>query len=391
MLRIAFFYNHDNCFGHSCRVFNIIKAIRRRFNDKVMILLVQSGPRQPFFMFSDYVDRHIVLPYSFGKKALQIDSNREVLEAFVKTPFYKTAIAQRSKLLLEEIGRFKPHIFITEYVPFGDYLFIEEMYMVLKEIRSSVPFIVSSAGYVSYFDGMADFFPFYDLCFIHTPYNLHEEYVRHFDALTGCGLHAIIGRFSEKIQYTGFIIDTDTTPLEIPDRPFVFVHRGSGVACERILLTGLLAAKRHPDTDFYILVGPSADEAVLNKLSNVRLKNTIILKQLELGQFNYVLSQCALSVSMAGYNTTAKTLYFKKPAVILPLDGVEQNARARTLAGLYNYKYISAQDDTLAAICEGISMIGQTPGWPANGIDINGEMELVEWIAGVFNDAAFRR
>ncbi len=329
-LRLAFYYNHYNSLGHGLRSFNLLSYLKK--NADVEILVLQGGKRQSLLPF-DELGHRVILPYSFSKMGMIVDRYPKLHDKVLSTPWAQKVLARRQEVIISELEAFSPDVLITEYYPMGDAFWTNEVPAFLERIRPKVARVYCSCGYVSPVDEAVEVIDrFYDKIFIHSPKAFLDSYLRHFrfDQRDREKFMPVFDVHENKIVYTGFVIDKEKEPLEVPEN-YVLVSRGGGVINRRIISLALALAKHRQDINFVVILGPSTPEKEVVQVREVAGKNVRVYHKVSREQFNYLLEHCRVSLNMSGYNTSVKLLYYRKPAIIYPLDAVEQKARAQCL------------------------------------------------------------
>ena len=329
-MRLAFYYNHYNSLGHGLRSFNLLSYIKKHLPMEILVL--QGGKQQNLLPF-DKLGRRVILPYSFSKMGMIVDRYPKLHDRILSTPWAQNVLARRLEVILSELEKFAPDLLITEYYPMGDAFWTNEVPIFLERIRNKVKRIFCSCGYVSPVDEAVEVIgEFYDAVFIHSPQRFLESYLRYFrfDDRDREKFMPVFDVHRDKIYYTGFVIDREEEEIERWDE-YILVSRGGGVINRKIISLALGFSKYRKDLKFVIVLGPSTPESEVNEVKELAGKNVIIYHYVSRPQFNYLLKNCRVSLNMSGYNTSTKLLYYRKPAIIYPLDAVEQMARAKCL------------------------------------------------------------
>ncbi len=386
MIKICLYYNHYNSFGHSLRTYNLLSYLKANLD--VELLILQGGKRQRLLDFGR-LGKVILLPHSYAKKGMFVDRFDPLHSKVLSSPWGRKAMSERISVILSEIESFSPDVFITEYFPLGDAFWTEELYTVLEAIRPKVRRIYCSCGYVSHVRGAdAIIGRYYDKIFIHSTEDFLRLYLREMAEISRGvqDLLAILDRYRDRIVYTGFVIDTKTSPLDIP-KDFVMVSRGGGVINDRIISLAIVLAKRMPNDRFVLVLGPSSRDDLVEEVRKVAPDNVTIYESLPLEKFNFLLSKCRLSINMAGYNTITKLIYWRKPTVIYPLDAVEQLARASVVGRFIPARVIEGPRMPVNTVAGWIRELGdETPTHCLREEDFKGESVFLREILNDVTD-----
>lgn len=342
MKRIAFYYIQRNL-GHTKRVFSLIKSIKLRFKEKVSIIVFQSGREKNFSPFKDY-SKLYVLPSSNPK--------------------------ERFSLTIKTLKIFKPHIFITEFYPFGNDFWSFEVHYILDYIKKNLKSkIFAGVGSLMWNkDALSVFKEFYDGIFCHFPKAYLEVYLNSSEASKNGKIlfRDMLKNFSQRIYFTGFVLDKDSFSQDNNQekikevfsndkKKMILVSRGGGSGDKKaIIINSLLVAKKMKDYSFVIVAGPNTPEEkfleykkIAKSISNVRLCKYLF-------NFRDYLKNCILSINEAGYNTTTEILWLKKKSVIIPYHTEEQRFRGYFLNKMYKLTVIFPEELTPVKLKEQI-------------------------------------
>lgn len=376
-MRLAFYYNHYNSLGHGLRSFNLLSYIKQHLD--VDILTLQGGKNQELLPF-ERLGRRVILPYSFSKMGMIVDRYPKLHDRILSTPWAQSVLARRLEVILSEFEQFTPDILITEYYPMGDAFWTNEVPIFLKRIRNKVKRIFCSCGYVSPVDEAVEVIDkFYDAVFIHSPQRFLESYLRYFrfDNRDREKFIPVFDVHRDKIHYTGFVIDKQEEEIERWDE-YILVSRGGGVINRKIISLALAFSKYRRNLKFVMVLGPSTSESEVNEVRELAGKNVIVYHYVSRPQFNYLLKNCRVSLNMSGYNTSTKLLYYSKPAIIYPLDAVEQIARAKCLTEFLPIRIIAESSLSFRKLDEWVEELWErrpSPGFCES--DFQGEKDFL--------------
>jgi predicted glycosyltransferase len=179
-----------------------------------------------------------------------------------------------------------------------------------------------------------------------------------------------------KLHYTGYVVG-DPPAAADPEagRGEVLVSAGGGAFGER-LLTSALAARplsRLAAAPWRLLAGTNLPAPALAALR--RQADAGVVVERSRADFQALLANCRLSISLAGYNTTVEVLRSGAPAVLVPYAGgreTEQSRRARLLAARDAVTLVEEAElspDRLAAAIDDADARGrrETPGLRLDG------------------------
>lgn len=247
---------------------------------------------------------------------------------------------KRRDQLLALFAAERPKVLLTEMFPFGRRQVRFELLPLLEAARSADwhPQIVSSVrdilttlkqpGKIAWIVETAQ--RFYDRILVHGDPNL-IPFERTFPEVAALG---------DRIRYTGYVVDS-----RIPEQPAqtsgeILVSTGGGAVAEPLVRAVLEAYPTSPyrDRPWRVLIGYSLAEARFQALRAQALRIEAppgLVVERSRADFLTLLSQAALSISQAGYNTSLEVLAAGVPAVVVPFAAggeSEQTLRARLLA-----------------------------------------------------------
>jgi predicted glycosyltransferase len=148
-------------------------------------------------------------------------------------------------------------------------------------------------------------------------------------------------KISNKIIYTGYIADSAQIPQNQQRKKEIIISLGGGSVGEKLAFSVIKVASYFPEYVFKITVGPECSRENLRTLE--RNSNFLFNVQVMpfIKEFEIALSQCALSISLGGYNTIVSLLKTETPAIIFPYDfNREQKLRVDKFAELDLLKVI---------------------------------------------------
>jgi len=218
---------------------------------------------------------------------------------------------------------------------------------------------------------------------------------RYFDGVLVHGDRSIVAfertfppaaRIAQRLHYTGYVVDEAARPGNPAGKDEVVVSAGGGAVGAGLLEAAIRA---RPLTAmrarvWRILAGDNLSEAAFQKLAG--LANAVGGIEVERSRpdFPALLSNCALSVSQAGYNTLLETVQARARAVVVPFAGggeSEQILRARCFAGRGLLELVEESALTPQVLAEAIDRVAAKPPPPPGGIDLDGARKGAALIA----------
>jgi len=134
--------------------------------------------------------------------------------------------------------------------------------------------------------------------------------------------------------YTGYVVSRSAVALEL-GRAGVVVSAGGGIVGRRLIDAALRTAPhtRLADSPWTIVTGPRAEEQDVQAWRTAAAGNVTVVRHAP--ELAKLIAQARLSISQAGYNTVAETLFARTPAVLVPFETAtedEQLIRASAIA-----------------------------------------------------------
>ncbi|MEO1471971.1 MAG: glycosyltransferase, partial [Pseudomonadota bacterium] len=205
------------------------------------------------------------------------------------------------------------------------------------------------------------------------------------------------GRIRCPVLHTGFVAQPAETQPVASERPFILVSIGGGRIGGEVLETAVEAARLLADElphEFRLFTGPfltdaafAALEARAAGLPNVRIAR---FTSRLMGQ----MQAAALSISLAGYNTTMNVLRAGTPAILVPIGhydfDCEQLMRAEKLAALGAVDMLRTEALGPAVLAERIRA-GLMRGRSASPFNLDGARTATETLAGLLAGRAAPR
>jgi predicted glycosyltransferase len=209
---------------------------------------------------------------------------------------------------------------------------------------------------------------------------------RYFDGVLVHGDPAVIGfeqtfppasLLAEKLHYTGYLVDEAAPGPKRGGKAEVVVSAGGGAVGAR-LLEAAIAAKPLSvlkDRPWRLLAGGNLAESDFRKLAAMVKRSDGIEMERSRPDFTALLSNCALSISQAGYNTLLETVQAGAHAVVVPFAGgaeTEQTLRARCFAQRGLLEVLEESALTPQTLAAAVDRIADRPLPAKSGIDFDG-------------------
>lgn len=328
---IALYFTHKESLGHSCRVLNIITALKKKYGSRIALTVFQAGKPQGCLAVPEGV-RWVNLPVPFFSRAsfYQRKGGGGSSLAFSQ---------ERQDIMLSVLRKSPPDLFITEFFPFGRQECRFELLPVITFLKKQGVALYATIGYPfmvrDSLTVMKEYAQLYDRFLIHTPPGLEDPYLSSFITYPPLrkAYQEVLEMLAPKITYTGYILPSAVDGTGVLSRQKghaarkglglkkVLVSRGGGVIYPKIITNALIAAKRfEKDAEFSVVCGPATSKAELavfmGLVRKYKARNTKLIFYTP--DFPQLMKNSDVSVSMAGYNTAVQLLYYRKPAVLLP-------------------------------------------------------------------------
>lgn len=267
-------------------------------------------------------------------------------------------LEDRRDRLLALFDEYRPDILVIEAFPFGRRQMRFELIPLLDKAREadwspliagSVRDIVQQKTKLKRLQETVDTLKkYYDLLMVHG-----DPQFATLDETFG-----LASEIEHMIIYTG-IVSADIPPLTGPQYDVV-VSAGGGAAGELIMMNALQARalSRLADAKWCFITGPNLSENIKNKLAVEKAENVTI--ETHRTDFRALLAHANLSISQAGYNTTADILRAGCPCILVPFSSggeTEQTHRATALNKRGLAKTIAEEGLTPTRLAEVINQI----------------------------------
>ncbi|MFC3643276.1 glycosyltransferase family protein [Aquibium oceanicum] len=370
--RVLFYVQHLMGVGHVFRASRIVRALRR---EGLEVDLAFGGMPIPGLDIAD-ARIHYLPPVRAGKEAF---NKLEDPEGNPVSDAYKEDRRARLLALFEVVS---PDVIVTEAFPFGRRQMRFELLPLMEaaHARPRRPVIVSSVRDIIQKNSKPErdrevvelLNTWFDRVLVHGD----PEFIRIDETFP----HA--DEIARKVAYTGIV--APAVPERQDGGPDVVVSVGGGAFGHRLLM-GALEARRLStmrDARWLVLSGLfTTDE---QKADLRRFADEGIEFQSFVPDLRALLAGAKLSISRAGYNTTADIFAAGCRAVISPLfDGIEteQITRADVLARKGLVQAVPPNEETPEAIAAAIDRAMAGPAPDRSAIDIGGADKAARLIA----------
>jgi predicted glycosyltransferase len=346
MPRIALYFDNHDSLGHATIILALVRALKKAFGrHRVRVMVIENGSR-PCGLFP------------FQDDAIFYFLKRPDRHSWHRDPDAAKTIRQSYARCKEILDAFRPDLFITEYHPFFVNPLTVFLPRLLEGLKTKKTKIMSSCFFMNETKTLAgDLEDFYDLVFFHWPEIFRRRY--HFSAAANepARLDRLLLKHRKKIVYTGFVLDIPArnngqkTAYDPGDKKRIVISRGGLMTYPQLIDQVLLVAGRRKDWNFLISAGGSKNDAAFMqyKKSSRHLKN-VLLKNVIFPDFDNDLSRADLSLSLCGYNTMVRLMFYKKRCILLPVVNMEQVWNARILADFLPSRMISEKSLTSGAL-----------------------------------------
>lgn len=388
-------YSHDTLgLGHIQRNLKISRALRARYPE-LSILLVTGSPHMHRYVLPAGVD-YVKLP------AVRKVGRERYESRCSDVPFARTT-RLRSRMILETIKEYGPHLLLVDHSPRG---MKGEIVPSLEWLKKNKRGTVTALGLRDILDDPVDVIDLwretgtYDL--------LRDLYDRIFvygtplvfDTLSS---YEFSGDLKSKSQYVGYITDLGACddppgPIGRPraaGRKFVLATFGGGDGWGHEQIDTLLEVIRHNKSSVplksMIITGPFMADAHLMRFRSAAsdLPVNIIKFVRNTGPF---LARSDLVVSSAGYNTIADLLSYARKALVIPRIKYrkEQYIRARRMTDLGLVGFLHPEEAVFEQLDESISCLLASDDEPIakarsrNLLPLDGARQLSEHLGGIF-------
>lgn len=274
----------------------------------------------------------------------------------VGDPAAPQRLSARAAGLVALARELQPDVVITEHFPFGRRQLAGEFLALIEAAREARPqaLVLSSIRDVLVAPQRAD--------------RLAEAERRIVALFDGVLVHGDRGflpleaswpvtpAIAERLHYTGYLATPAASTSEQEENGEILVSGGGSAAALPLFRLALATAGLLPERRWRILVGQGVPESEFAGLVRQAPGNAMVERARP--DFPALLGGCALSLSLAGYNTVLDLVQARRPALVAPFDAgseTEQAIRAAALerAGLARAIRPEAGAEALAAAIAG--------------------------------------
>lgn len=346
--RVLFYCQHVLGIGHLIRSMAIARALK-----EFDVHFLNGGEALPSVNIPSWVTIENIPPIvSDGEfEELNVRDGASTLERVQQA---------RRQILIEVFDRCRPDVLIIELFPFGRKRFAFELLPLLAHIRLSGrptrvvcslrDILVKKSDQARHEDWVVSLMNrYFDLLLIHSDprfQRLDETFARLQDLRCD-------------VRYTGYVTQGPDEPagdspvgdgLACDGTPLILVSVGGGRVGYELIEATLRASRilesTHPHR-ILAFTGPYMSDEQYQRLRGLAERTPHIEIRRFSPEFQSLMKQADLSVSMAGYNTCMDILATGTPALVLPFSGrsnAEQTIRARKLEGLGLLGMLGAED-----------------------------------------------
>lgn len=295
---------------------------------------------------------------------------------------YKKA---RLDILIGHIHASKPRLVVVESFPFGRWPLAYELLALLEAVKSLEPrpVVVASIRDILQISQRPDraerirelLDQYYQAVLVHGDPKLVElsETFPDFEAIRGL------------VHYTGLVAPPAKRSTSGAKRKTeVIVSIGGGAVGQQLLWTALEARSStcFDQNPWRFITGPNITERDFNMFKQAVPINVKVDRFRK--DFRSLLAEARLSISMAGYNTTAEVLRAGTPAILIAYTGgggeTEQTLRAERLAERGLAVALSDQDFSPKNLCTAIGEAAKGPHPMSHTIDLEGASKSAEFL-----------
>ncbi|MDG0816279.1 glycosyltransferase family protein [Bdellovibrio svalbardensis] len=368
--RLLFYCQHLLGIGHLTRSLAISESLIKDFE----VHFLQGGPDVGKSITNSSYHHHFLSPL------LMKESDSSLYDpAGLKSP--EQIFSERNLAIESLLQNNSFDVIVTELFPFGRNKFKTEVVNLIKAARSANPqiFVTTSVRDI-----------------LVEKSNSHEREKKmaglvqeHYDAVLVHSDERILkleetfslaNSLQEKLYYTGFVAETPKTKTASLRRKEILVSMGGGVVGDKMVLAVLETLPHFSDYLFRVVPGPYASVELKTALKQKSEANPQLKIETFLHNFEEELSQVALSISLAGYNTVMNILNTKTPALVYPyMENIEQNLRASRMASQNLLSVIYDEDLGTANLAKIMNDRLQQP-WPSFEVELNGSEKTSQYL-----------
>jgi predicted glycosyltransferase len=356
--KIIFYCQHLLGIGHLTRSLNICQQLVKGSE----VHFIQGGPDVGKTIDHPNFHHHFLTPLQMNEADAKIfvyDKSCTMEEA------WENRLNQLRNLPLEGAQEL-----LIELFPFGRKKFTDEITTFIAEIKKAQPKLTVScslrdilvekheqarreAKMVEHIDN------YYDRIYVHSD----PKYVP-LD-LTFKAIESI----RDKIQYTGYICEAAPQPAAKRNNE-ILVSVGGGIVGSDLVEACIAVAPKFSNHSFRIVVSPNMPDKTKEMIRENTVANIVV--QEFTNKYEKILSESALSISLAGYNTTMNILNTKTPSLMFPYQrSTEQLLRTSILANGGFVHELTPEDLEISNLASKIEAALKST-YPEVPIDLNG-------------------
>lgn len=373
--RVMFYCQSLLGIGHFIRSRELLFALR-----DFEVCFLYGGETVPGFDWPDWVEV-VYLP------ALRSDTAFEHLYVVGNQGSLEEIKARRKELLLTTFDRFSPDILLIELFPFGRKKFNFELLPLLTHARNSRPelkivcslrdILVHRASQEKYEAEVCKRInQFFDVVLVHS-----DPRMQRLEETFGS-----VAQLNCLVHYTGYVAQPTHTPsTNDAGKPLILVSIGGGRVGHELIACALEASLQLPFPHrLQIFTGPHIPDEEFASLQTQAATLPHATLQRHTTEFPAWLSQAAISISMAGYNTCMDILAAQARALVYPFHEHENDEQTRRARKLEQLGYVTMLEperlspDFLAS--EITRMFTTDPSSPTNPIDLQGAPRTAEFL-----------
>ena len=218
---------------------------------------------------------------------------------------------------------------------------------------------------------------------------------RYFDGVLVHGDPSIVGfeqtfplapRIARKLHYTGYVVDEHAPHGNLSGKDEVIVSAGGGAVGAGLLESAIRAKPLTTlrDRNWRVLAGNNLPATVFQKLAALAIGAGGVELERSRPDFTTLLSNCALSISQAGYNTLLETVQAGARAVVVPFAGgheTEQILRAHRFAARGLLEVVEESALTPPALAAAVDRAARRPRPAPGAVDLDGARNSAALIA----------
>jgi predicted glycosyltransferase len=330
-MRGLFYCQHLIGMGHLIRSLTICKSLVHVFD----IDFLQGGFSLDLTVNSEHFN-HIFLPPLWRE-----DWNSNGSDPYGKHSVESIFTQRQAKL--KKILNTPYDFFITEYFPFSKFEFKDEILEIIRKIKTINPkckVICSLRDIVDKWSKQENeeatriFLHSYDYVFVHGD----PSFIQLEDSFP------LSEKFSNKIIYTGYVTDLPVSKITRNSNSII-ISMGTGSFGDELIIATVKASKFLPEYEFHFILGPKTKNSTKLEVEKFQKeKSTKIFISNFISNFTEKLSEAALSISLAGYNTVTDLIKTKTPALVYPYPNQEQLLRAKKFSSQGLFRTLSKKD-----------------------------------------------